>query len=777
MRKIVLLLIALFTMGGMCKAEEKSYWVTADSYYDCYFGYGDKFDINTPEKRCYPVTINYDGTNVSIKGLVPLNAFYSGWGFTEYAVQGTYDAAKGTITISSPRFNSNKPELKNYTCLYSGTAFGSKRDILLVAGDYEDKQNVDGTYTKVSKDKLVFSIDEAKHTLTSKSGFGAVVYGESSQSIIEDKFDFYKSATMSEISDDAQLEANPSEIKFTGDNVKLGSILKANFVLSNPAKKSNSYTVTTEGSALSLERYDVENYQTMTEDGKIKASSNNYYIVTFTPKEEGAYNGKIIFTAEDGTKTIVPVVADHVSKGKDLSSITKEGDLLFSDGTGSNVTPFELTNDITGFPVVASTCKGDFSSSELNVSFTVPEGQQGVFSWKGVSTCELPCAIFIYQNDEKIYDDMYKISGEAYDDDITNAILLKSGDYTFKFKYSKQMDWNTATDSRDVLTQKPLRAYLYDFSLKTGSQMPFGATQVQDAIDLGNLYVDKFAATATDTVKILNTGMFDINVDNVTNSEHFSVIKPEEGVITGDYLKVPIKFSSSDLYDYEEDVTFTVTGGKTFTVHCKASTEELPTDYTPIVTEGTFSFDTSHRFPFEVTGSSAKSSVEEYEGTEYNRISWLDASFEVPAGKKGIVSWEGHNSSDTWLIAPDRSQVFTDGTSIYIDGKLIKQFNGTDTDASSTQFDENDLTFAPGLHTIRFNYESSQYPGVGSNRFKLSDLALTLEDDATGVAHVNAAIKAGTAEIFSTNGMRLSKLQKGINIVKKNGKVSKMFVK
>ena len=178
-----------------------------------------------------------------------------------------------------------------------------------------------------------------------------------------------------------------------------------------------------------------------------------------------------------------------------------------------------------------------------------------------------------------------------------------------------------------------------------------------------------------------------------------------------------------------------------------------------------------------MTGSAAKSSVEEYEGTEYNRISWLDASFEVPEGKKGIVSWEGHNSSDTWYIAPDKSQVFTDGTSIYIDGKLIKQFNGTDTDASSTQFDENDLTFAPGLHTIRFNYESSQYPGVGSNRFKLSDLALTLEDDATGVASVNAAIKDGTAEIFSTNGMRLSKLQKGINIVKKNGKVSKMFVK
>ena len=46
----------------------------------------------------------------------------------------------------------------------------------------------------------------------------------------------------------------------------------------------------------------------------------------------------------------------------------------------------------------------------------------------------------------------------------------------------------------------------------------------------------------------------------------------------------------------------------------------------------------------------------------------------------------------------------------------------------------------------------------------------------TGINNVNVAGK-GNAQYFSVNGVRLSAPQKGLNIVKENGKVRKVYIK
>ncbi len=772
MRKILLVMIAIFAMGGMCKAEEQSYWLTAESYQDYDLGWG--FNINHVEKRSYPVTINFDGDKIVIKGLVKMQSAYTN--FQTYAVEGKYDAAKKTITINSPRYNSASPEIENYTKIASGYAYGGDLSILLSTGEFDGTKDSNDNYIKESKDQLVFSVSDDLQTLTAENSFGGLIYSNFTKKPTGGYVEYLTNVTIQKVNAKDNIKAYPNDITFKGNN-KVGSQLKSELLLSNLLSEDITYTISTEGDGLSLKRYDSDTQKDIDDDLKLEANGTNIYELYFTPKNEGTCQGKVIFTDAKGIQVVVNVKAEDVKASKNLSAIVKNGDFTFSDGDDTTY-PFEISTDITGKPVAVSTNIGDNSWSVLNVAFNIPQGKQGIFSWKGICSAMDPNVIYIYQNDKEIYNDLYFSNGTVVDDDISNAILLKEGEYTFSFKYSKQIDWNHQAEKTEGATnyETPLRAYLYDFYLDTFDQQVFGATLVgENSIDLGATYVDKQPVTLTKTVKVLNSGMWAANIMNVQNSEHFSITIPEEEAIPGDYLLVPITFKGENPFDYDENVSFTMAGGNIITLNCKASIEEIPVDYSSIVTEGDFSFNTSMDFPFQISGNSAKSSLDGVGHSEKKLESWLEATFEVPEGKQGTLSWEGHNSSNTWFEFSG-NKTFTDGTRIFIDGKEIKDFNGADTDASSIQLDENDLIFATGTHTIKFLYQRKESKAAGSDRFKVSNLALTL-GEAAGINHTDADTANGKTEFFNANGIRLNQLQKGINIVKKNGKVTKLIVK
>lgn len=87
---------------------------------------------------------------------------------------------------------------------------------------------------------------------------------------------------------------------------------------------------------------------------------------------------------------------------------------------------------------------------------------------------------------------------------------------------------------------------------------------------------------------------------------------------------------------------------------------------------------------------------------------------------------------------------------------------------------------AANIQITAWNAEGLQIRGEGGDHsFALNIIVSGGEDDpATAIATIHAAINAGAAQIYSVNGTKLAKLQKGINIVRyANGIINKIIVK
>ena len=86
------------------------------------------------------------------------------------------------------------------------------------------------------------------------------------------------------------------------------------------------------------------------------------------------------------------------------------------------------------------------------------------------------------------------------------------------------------------------------------------------------------------------------------------------------------------------------------------------------------------------------------------------------------------------------------------------------------------LTGIFDLTTVKFGSgENSQYSNALYKSVKLVDLP---KDPETGINAINAEVANGEAQLFTVNGVKLNKLQKGLNIVRTaDGKVKKVLVK
>ena len=86
------------------------------------------------------------------------------------------------------------------------------------------------------------------------------------------------------------------------------------------------------------------------------------------------------------------------------------------------------------------------------------------------------------------------------------------------------------------------------------------------------------------------------------------------------------------------------------------------------------------------------------------------------------------------------------------------------------------LTGIFDLTTVKFGSgENSQYSNALYKSVKLVDLP---KDPETGINAISAEVANGEAQLFTVNGVKLNKLQKGLNIVRTaDGKVKKVLVK
>lgn len=766
MKKFLFVLIAIFVTGEMCKAQTlplnqklqigkealsstkkqaakkasasgSMYWATSESQYDSRGQFMTNGKTNTKE---YTATLTFDGTDVAIDNLMDVSN-YSYYSPTMQTLHGVYDAEAHTITVSTPPYDSEK-ELSEYTLAGEMNYGGGNVGFYLFTGDFSSEPDETGQYYVSLIDNLVFDVSDDLKTITSRTGFGYyALYEDDGYSL--GFVDFYKSSTLNLLTSDANLSISPSEISFTGASVTVGASLSEYFYLTNKSSAETSYTVNVVGDGLSV-----------LAARSIEAAATDTYKVMFNPKKAGSFNGYVTFTAPNGSMAKLTVTAE-VGEAPDYSAIVKNGDIAFSYGTDS---PFALTDTIVDGKTVAVSTNSGASTSTLNASFTVPDGKKGVISWKGMSLSMQPNGVHIWLDDDEYYNNLYSHAGSLGRDDISNTIIVESGTHRLSFVNDIMMDWHDYG-----YIDETIRTWVYDFDFELVDNSDNSALLKDPTADFGRHYYDCLSVSDTTTVRLMNTGDNALQVTGVDGSDHFTALVDDTTADFGKDLTVKLVFTADAIDEYDENIVLHTSAGD-FTVNCKSSTEKIVYDYTPIVTEGTFSFNTSFDYPMIVDGNTAKSNISDLDPTGVNLKAWLVASFEVPEGKEGVLSWTALNNSLDYYYFMNES-ILENGTVITLDDKTTAEYAGEEIDCSSSEFSSKPITLSAGRHNICFSFQKISSEVVANDGLTLSDLALHLQD-ASGVASISAKGEPVSTTIYSLDGKILSQPQHGVNIVR-----------
>lgn len=718
-------------------AEASPYWATAQSFYNTEYGYFSYDDL-TETDYCTEITI--EGNKVTFSNIVD-NSNYSMYGWEGCSpVTGVYDAEKKTVTIETPTISEDKTR-EDYNVL-GEMDFGNDRIyVVLVAGDFSEVPDKDGNYLLYQEKQLVFDVSDDCTELTPRTGYGCYgLYVDHIEGNADAGFmNFYKTSSIKKMTQEPDIAASPATLDLTGKHLFKGISFTQNIKLKNMGLSGTKYTVSTSTDELSV-KY----------NGEIEAGYVSILPLTLTAKESGDFNGDVTFTDQNGKSTKIEVKA-KIEELLDYSSVIKNGNIKIYPYEGST-SSMEITNDITGFPVLASTNSGDDSSSGVNIEITVPEGQVATFSWKGVSTGLYPTEAQILL-DGRFVNTRLTLNEKSNIHDLSDKIALKSGTYNMTFVYNIGMDWYLRG-----IAQTKLQAYFYDFDL---TLYPEGEKLLDvnyTDVDFGTQYYDNLPKTDTTEIKLYNLGNKEIEITAIEDDGPFSYANDELIIAPFEYGKVKLTFTREGLGEHAGDITLKTTSGD-ITIHCSAKTEKIIYDYSDIVSKGEFSFDTSRDYPWELDGNKAYSSTSGL--TDDGTIdSWIEATFVVSEGNTGTISWSGRNSSVP-MGAFMGEEIFTDGTIIYLDGTEITKFAGT-MSAGSDQLDS-PLTVNAGLHRILFLYTKTSREPEGEDRYQLYDLSL---EEKLEIKTTEQDAELKTIEYYSISGIRLDKPTKGVNIIK-----------
>lgn len=725
------------TLMKATNATSGAYWTVAQSYLNSEYDYFSFTDLSEVD---YYTEVTIDGDKATFSNIVD-NSLYYGWPGCN-PVTGVYDAEKGTITIETPTISDLKKR-GDYTELGEMSYYGEQIYVILLAGEFSTVPDKDGVYPLYMEDKLVFDVSDDGTTLTPRTGYGA--YG-----MWVDDFDgatagymtFYKTSTIKKITDEPNLAITPETLDLTGEVIFTGNTFTKEFKLKNMGLTGTKYTIQTSTDELQVTSMD-----------EIDAGTVQTLSLSLTAKNEGPFSGTVTFTDKNNKSVTMTVKAD-IKAAYDYSSVIKNGDIKiahFSESTSAA----QITSDITGFPVIVTTNTGDNTVSGVNVNVNVPVGQVATLSWKGMANGQYPNQALITM-DDKLINEEWGMNDYVNEHDLSDKIILTSGTYEIMFGYYTGMDWYS-----QGVSDTPLRAYYYDFDLTLYPESENNVDIYSNDIKFNTVFFDKLSKTDTLKVKLYNLGSKPLAITGVEGNGSFSAAVDglEIAPYKTDYAKMT--FTRDGVGEYEGDVVLKTTGGDV-TIHCTATTEKIIYDYSAIVANGDFSFDTSMDYPWLLDGNKAYSPTAGQALKSGKLDSWIEASFIVPEGNTGTLTWNGRNSSAPfWDFMGD--VIFTDGTIIYADGVEITKFAGTMT-AGSDQL-EQPLTFSEGQHNVRFLYRKLSSEPEGEDRYMLYNLALNLTP-TTGIGSIDGEKTIKSVEYYTISGERLEAPTKGINIIK-----------
>ena len=699
------------------------YWQTATSIYNA----EGKTDPENGMIREFGTYVEIEGEKAKIHGLVDVNYSHYFEIDEEFVVEGVYNKRYGTITVPGTGYDSVK-ELDEYVKLANIYSPDDEMSytIVLIAGNPDEQGNIN------TQDELVFNVSDDMSTLRPRIGYGAYAFTSDGQG--KAFLDYYKSSKIIKAQESPQLKANTDNLSFKGQFVAAGMPVKEQIYLMNSGATAGEYTVTTSSPWLTV---------TPTE-GSVDGCTTSQLTVTFTPEEPGMFNGKI--TISGAGQTIDVYVGTEVREVPDYTKIVRAGSDPI-DFERSPVYPFVIS-EVNGITVAESINNGagDNSQSWFTCKVDVPEGQSGMFSWQAIQECKQPNTLAVLLDGEIVKDEMYRPNNEPYD--MSGALALTQGKHEISFVNVITLDWSIY----DVFQ----RSYVWDLNFKLMEAKDDNAALVKDTADFGETYFDKLSVRMDNEVTVLNTGTNPLKVLSVTSDGNFGGTAPAISVPAGGEIHVPLTWDATAVGEDTGTVTIHTTGGD-LKVNCSGKAIELPYDYSSIVTSGEFSFNTGRDWPFKPNSNGTyaynSTSLSDINGVTY---SWLEASFEVPEGKVGHLSWDAINDSEDIFVFMETPSLIS-GTIFTIDGLNEEMVGGQDTHCGSADlYSDIDLTFRPGRHTVKFNYKKTGSEDkwvFGEDRLKLFEIALLLTDSEDGKGELSVSrIEYPTEVLVGTMG-------------------------
>lgn len=675
------------------EVDTVQYFSAVRSYYEGYTFKSDGGDVFS-----FDLGIAVEGNKVTFKNLFSLYNPSDYSPSTDVPVVGTYDAEKKTITI---------PTKTNFAEATIAGYFYNYYPAVLMCGTITESGKL------APDNELVFTVEGDFDYITTDQAVCAFMYtADGSQSYgVQEAF---KKMHIQKPTAGAKLVTMSEEVK-VGSAFPNTEIAKT-FSLVNLGNDAADFAAETEADDNAT--FNVDPFS-----GTVAGQGIQTVNVKFKGTKAGEYEGVSTFEW-DGSDAAEPFMVTYnatVLDYPDYSEAVKNGDLEMTTDIDY---PFFMDTLDDGTPVASSNTQGvGNSSSKLYVKFTVPEGKLGKFSWKGVSTNEA----YWYYNAGGVFVDDEKFSAFTETADISDAVELAPGEHTVRFQYDSYYYTGVAAN----------RLYVYDLDLELSDLEPDAAELKTSSLDLGQFICEEGApATGSGTISILNKGANMLTVKSATiDGDVFTIDQNFGSAPTMQTVDITVNMEASKAGEYNHTATLVTTAG-TFTVPVKALVRDMP-DFQSIVKEGTFTFTTSAEHPWLVENGVAYNStakVPDYEPTTAS----FKASFTVPEGKLGILSWDGEMSSRE---SPDPTNwYYSDYGRIEFQHPMAggqKDVPGGVRSASSASTYGSDEYWAdylycvPGEHYLQFHYlQIGDSIYGGEDKMTIHNLSLHLIDYA-----------------------------------------------
>lgn len=571
---------------------------------------GSTFVIDGGEFTKYKTTIVWyeDGT-VRIDNLFNLHG-HSNCRDEELSLWGTYSASDGLITIDTP-----EDPMTLVARLYGQV------DGYLLAGEVGENYNfypTESLQLRVSEDRLM--VETLQHALILEEYSGTLATHTCYQYV-----KMYRACEGSKL-----VVFSPDPIEFATP-LYPGSSHSKNIYLANVGSDKLDY-------ALDVQAEGDNPFSMSLNSGSLRSMIMKQIRLTYAPQQIGQHQGQLSVSG-GSTELTIPVVGQCIDY-PDYSALVTDGDIEIHTCVEY---PFALGYDGLD-PVAYSTVGYNVGDSWLDAIVEVPAGQVGTLSWTGYTYNDY----FMGSKGTVTVDGKEELFASYMDhQSIDGHCTLGEGRHTVRFNYN-------VSYPEFVINKSGL--YLYSLGFTLEQQLPDAAwLPLGDQLPFGNYVVGQEPATRY--VLLHNKGANPLQMLSADDAPHFHVTPAEVSAATLDTLRVAVVFDMPEAGTYDGTVTLHTTAGD-FAVHCSALVRVVP-DYSLIVAPDTdptvpITWDYSTTYPFVIdteTLEAVNSNARELDSIA--NVAWMEASFTIPQGKVGVVSWDA--SLDIEDLHPDGS--------------------------------------------------------------------------------------------------------------------------